>query len=135
MNQSQDKPSDNGYLMKSYPFKTKRYVKTLTLADDPALIQEYKSLHSEERSWKIIRDGIHGVGILEMELYIYETTVCMIIETPADLDLDKAMEELAALPKQQEWEDYVSGVQKSETGKTSADKWHLMERFFHLYEY
>jgi L-rhamnose mutarotase len=133
MNPSNINQPDNGYISNCYPFKTKRYIKTLTLANDPTLINEYKSLHSEERSWKIIRDGIRSVGILEMELFIYETTVCMIIETPIDLDLDLAMKKLAELPKQQEWEDLVSSVQKSEVGKTSADKWHLMERFFHLY--
>lgn len=118
----------------SYPLKTKRYVRMLTLSDNPAMIKEYISLHSKERSWKIIRDGIRSVGILEMELFIYETSVCMVIETPADLDLDTAMEKLAVLPRQQEWEDLVSAVQNSDSGKTSAEKWHPMKQFFHLYK-
>jgi L-rhamnose mutarotase len=133
MKQEQENTPDGGYMSTSYPFKTKRYFKTLTLADNPELIKEYKSLHSKEKSWKIIRDGIRSVGILEMELFIYGTTVCMVMETAADFDLDSAMLKLAGLPKQQEWENLVSAAQNSASGKTSADKWHLMERFFYLY--
>lgn len=133
INQSKGTTPKNGYASKSYPFATKRYFKTLTLSDDPKLIEEYKSLHSKERSWQIIRDGIRSVGILEMELFIYGTTVCMVMETPMDFDLDSAMDRLSKLPRQQEWEDLVSVVQNSSSGKTSADKWHLMERFFYLY--
>jgi L-rhamnose mutarotase len=133
MKQEQENTPDSGYMSTSYPFKTKRYFKTLTLADNPELIKEYKSLHSKEKSWKIIRDGIRSVGILEMELFIYGTTVCMVMETAADFDLDSAMLKLAGLPKQQEWENLVSAAQNSASGKTSADKWHLMERFFYLY--
>lgn len=133
MNQQDENTFENGYVSKSYPFKTKRYFKTLTLADDPKLIEEYKLLHSKEKSWKVIRDGIRSVGILEMELFIYGTTVCMVMETALDFNLESAMEKLSTLPKQQEWEDLVSVVQNASAGKTSADKWHLMERFFYLY--
>lgn len=133
MNKQDENTPNNGYASKKYPFRTKRYFKTLSLANDPELIKEYRSLHSKERSWQIIRDGIRSVGILEMELFIYETTVCMVMETPIDFELNSAMDKLAKLQQQQEWEDLVSTLQNSKAGKTSADKWHLMERFFYLY--
>lgn len=124
---------DMGYPSKNYNFPTKRYCQTLSLADDPDLIAEYKRLHSEENSWTAIREGIRSVGILEMEIYIYGTTVCMIVDTPVDFNWNEAMNKLSKLPYQQEWEDKVAAVQGCKTGATSAEKWHIMERFFHLY--
>mgnify|MGYP000966414577 CR=1 FL=1 len=124
----------NGYVFRHPLVATKRYCQTLSLRDNPELIAEYKSLHSEEKSWKVIRDGIRSVGIIEMEMYIYGTTVCMIVDTSLDFDWDSAMKKLATLPRQQEWEDTVAQVQNSLKGATSAEKWHLMERFFYLYD-
>ena len=44
------------------------------------------------------------------------------------------MAKLATLPRQQEWEDYMSVFQQAEPGASSAEKWQPMERMFHLYE-
>lgn len=41
-----------------------------------------------------------------MEIYILDTRLFMIVETALDFDWDTAMERLATLPRQQEWEDY-----------------------------
>ena len=68
-----------------------------------------------------------------MEMYILGNKVFMIIETPLDFDFDSAMARLAKLPRQQEWEDYVAELQGCVKGMTSAGKWHLMDRMFHLY--
>lgn len=112
---------------------TQRYVRTMDLRDDPELIAEYKKRHSREFHWKEIRDGIRAVGILEMEIYILGTRLVMIIDTPVGFDLDAAMQRLATLPRQQEWETYMSIFQKCSADATSAEKWQPMERIFHLY--
>ena len=113
---------------------TQRYVRTMDLRNDPELIAEYRKRHSEEFHWKEIRDGIRAVGILEMEIYIFGTRLVMIIDTPIGFDLDTAMQRLATLPRQQEWETYMSIFQNCSADATSAEKWHPMERMFHLYE-
>ena len=113
---------------------TQRYVRTMDLRDDPKLIEEYKKRHSEEFHWKEIRDGIRAVGILEMEIYILGTRLVMIIDTPPGFDLDTALSRLATLPRQQEWETYMSVFQECRADAASADKWQPMERMFHLYE-
>ena len=38
----------DGYTQKTYPCRTKRYVQTLDLRDDPEMIREYRKWHSEE---------------------------------------------------------------------------------------
>ena len=58
----------------------------------------------------------------------------MIVEAPLDFDWDSAMERLSTLPRQQEWEDYMSEFQKAAPGSSSNEKWRMMEKMFHLYE-
>ena len=123
-----------GYKVKEYKGPVKRYCRTMNLKDNPELIAEYRKRHSEENSWKEIREGIKQVGILEMEIYILGNRLFMIVETPLDFDWDSAMARLATLPRQQEWEDYMSIFQDCEQGATATEKWQMMERMFYLYD-
>ena len=100
-----------GYYVKDYRQRVKRYVQTMDLKDNAELIAEYRRRHSEAESWKEIRDGIREVGILDMQIFILGTRLVMIVETPVDFDWDTAMARLATLPRQQEWEDYMSVFQ------------------------
>ena len=122
-----------GYSVKEYGQAVKRYVQTMDLKDDPALIAEYRRRHSKEESWQEIRDGIREVGILDMQIFILGTRLVMIVETPLDFDWDSAMARLATLPRQQEWEDYMAMFQQCKEGATSDEKWQMMERMFYLY--
>lgn len=124
----------HGYRVKEYRQPIKRYCQTLDLVDDAAMIARYREAHSRVEVWPEIVDGIRAVGILEMDMYILGNKVFMIVETPIDFDWDSAMAQLATLPRQQEWEDYVSVLQGCDRGVTSTGKWQLMERMFHLYE-
>jgi L-rhamnose mutarotase len=114
--------------------KIKRYVQYLEISDDPALIAEYCKWHSEEHHWKEIRDGIREVGILEMEIYLTGNHLTMIVDTPVDFDWQKAMDRLATLPRQAEWEALVSRFQNFAADARSDEKWQPMERIFRLYE-
>ena len=124
---------ETGYRVQEYNGPIKRYCQTLDLKDDPELIAEYRKRHSEAEAWPEILNGIREVGILEMELYILGTRLFMIVETPLSFDWDSAMSKLASLPLQAEWEEYMSIFQVSEPGASSAEKWKLMDRMFHLY--
>ena len=123
-----------GYVVKEYSQPVKRYCQTLDLKDNPGLIAEYRRRHSEGEAWSEILWGISEVGILEMEIYILDTRLFMIVEAPLDFDWDSAMARLSTLPRQQEWEDYMSEFQKAAPGSSSNEKWRMMERMFHLYE-
>ena len=114
----------NGYNQKTYACKTKRYVQTLDLRDDP----------DETFHWKEIRDGIKAVGILEMEIYILGTRLVMIVDAPEDFDWPSAMDRLATLPRQAEWEAFVARLQGCRADARSDEKWQMMERMFYLYE-
>lgn len=124
----------DGYKQKTYTGKTKRYVQTLELRDDPEMIKEYLKWHSEEHHWKEIRDGIKEVGILEMEIYILGTKLVMIVDTPEDFNWQEAMDKLATLPRQAEWEAFVAQLQGCREDARSDEKWNMMERMFYLYD-
>lgn len=124
---------NTGYAARNHGCDVKRYCRTMDLRNNPELIAEYKLRHSKEKIWPEILEGIRSVGILEMEIYILGTRLFMIVETPLDFDWDSAMEKLAGLPRQQEWEDYMSIFQCSEPGSISSEKWQPMERMFYLY--
>lgn len=125
---------NQGYTAKQHSVPVKRYCQTLNLKNNPALIAEYRKIHSKKEAWPEIRKGIRSVGILEMEIYISGFQVFMIIETPLDFDWETAMNTLSHLPKQAEWEEYVSEFQECAPKSTSAEKWELMERMFYLYD-
>ncbi len=122
-----------GYKVKEYTQPIKRYCQTLDLKNNPELIAEYRKRHAKENAWPEILAGIREVGILEMEIFILGTRLFMIVETPIDFDWESAMERLGTLPRQQEWEDYMSIFQNAEPGSSSSEKWKLMEKIFYLY--
>lgn len=126
--------TNKGYQVKEYHCPVKRYCQTMDLKENPKLIEEYIKCLSKPEAWPEIRAGIRSVGILEMEIYISGSRLFMIIETPLDFDWETAMDRLSHLPKQAEWEEYVSKFQECVPTSTSAEKWKLMERMFYLYE-
>ena len=108
--------------MKGYPIKehkqpVKRYCQTLDLKNEPKLIAEYRKMHSQGKIWPEIPAGIREV-----------------VETPFDFDWETAMKRLNTLPRQQEWEVFVSTFQQTASQASSNEKWKMMERIFHLYE-
>lgn len=122
-----------GYQVKTYDTPVKRYCQTLDLRDSPELIAEYRKRHNQSEAWPEILAGIRQVGILEMEIYIIGTRLFMIVETPLDFDWNTAMAKLDTLPRQQEWEEYMSIFQQADPEMSSSEKWKLMERMFYLY--
>ena len=110
----------------------KRYCKTLTLRDDPGLIEAYKKVHRPGETWPEISQGMREVGILDMEIYIAGNRLFMIMDTLPDFEHDRAMQELASKPKQTEWEAYVSKFQNTSAEATADEKWQLMERIYKL---
>ena len=99
-----------GYKSKEYGVPTKRFVQTMDLKDDSELIRKYRKAHDREHFWDEIKEGIKTVGILEMEIYILGNRLVMIVDAPVDFDWDTAMERLATLPRQEEWEKHVARV-------------------------
>ena len=110
----------------------KRYCKTLRLKNDAQLIRDYRAVHAAGAAWPEITQGMREVGIVDMEIYLLHEQLVMIMDTVADFDHDRAMQALAAKPRQAEWEAYVSAFQQSSADATADEKWQLMERIYKL---
>lgn len=110
----------------------KRYCKTLTLEDDPQLIEEYKRVHLPGKTWPEISQGMIEVGILDMEIYIRGTRLFMIMDTVPEFDHERDMALLASKPRQSEWEAFVSRFQKAGRSARADEKWQLMDCIYKL---
>ena len=106
----------------------KRYCQTLELVDDEAMIAQYCEAH--RHVWPEIIEGQCEVGILDMQIYRSGRHLFMICDTVDDFDWQRDMERLAALPRQAEWEAYVSQFQGCSSNARSDEKWQMMERIF-----
>lgn len=110
----------------------KRYCQTLKLRDNEELIKAYVEEH--KHVWPEIKAGIREVGILDMQIYILGNQLFMIVDTVDDFDWVKDNARLAELPRQAEWEAYMSKFQQAEPGMASNEKWQMMEKMFSLNE-
>lgn len=114
------------------PISFKRYCKTMELLNDAALIEAYKKAHAKGAAWPEITLGMKEVGIIDMEIYLMGTRLFMIMDTVADFNHDKAMQELAAKPRQSEWEAHMAQFQDTSAEATANQKWQLMERIYEM---
>lgn len=122
-----------GYKVKEYGHPVKRYCQTLDLKNDPELISEYVRRHSKKEFWPEIAEGMKDVGILEMEIYLLDNRLFMIVETSLDFEWEEAFKRLATLPRQAEWEKHMSLFQIATPGASSSEKWKLMNKIFNIY--
>ena len=102
------------------------------MQDDPDLIAEYERVHRPENMWPEITQSMKSVGILRMEIYRHNTLLFMIMDTVADFDHEQAMHQLASLPRQAEWEAFVSHFQQSNPTSSAQEKWQLMHQVYEL---
>lgn len=100
------------------------------LPDDAQAIAAYDEVHS--RVWREIKEGIRSVGMLDMQIYRRGRVCFMIVDTVDEFDWERDNARLATLPKQAEWEAYVSQFQGCDPAAPSTEKWQLMEQIFKL---
>lgn len=123
-----------GYPTRKFMKPTKRYVQMLDLHNDPELIRQYIYYHSPEGIWPEILDGLKKSGVLEMEIYQLEDRLVMIVELDANDNWEDIMSRMGKTPRQEEWEAFVSRFQKAKSDSKSEEKWHMMNRIFHIYD-
>lgn len=109
-----------------------RHCLTLDLKNDPAKITEYKVYH--ERIWPEIRESLFAAGVLQMEIYLRETHLFMIMDVTEDFSFERKAEMDAANPKVLEWETLMGQYQAVSEGSDPVRRWQLMEKVFDLSE-
>jgi L-rhamnose mutarotase len=108
-----------------------RYVLTVDLKDDPRSIEAYKEHH--RRVWPEVLRSLRKIGVLELDIYLLERRMTMVLETIEGFDLKKDFEAHAASdPRCREWEDLMKTFQVPPPGAKPGEFWALMEPVFHL---
>lgn len=110
----------------------RRFCLTLDLKDDPKLIAEYKRHH--ENVWPEIIKSIKDSGIDDMEIYLLDTRMFMIMEVNENFSFEAKAEVDRSNPKVEEWEELMWTFQKALPQAKAGEKWLLMERIFKLEE-
>lgn len=108
----------------------KRYCLTLDLKDDPQLIAEYRRHH--QKIWPEITESIRDSGIEDMEIYLLDTRMFMIMEVNEKFSFETKAKADAANPKVGEWEELMWKFQKPLPNARPGEKWMLMEPIFKL---
>lgn len=107
----------------------KRYCLTLSLRNDPELIQQYEEHH--KAVWPEIIRSIKDAGIESMEIFRHGTSLFMIIDVNDEFSFEKKQQADAKNQKVQEWEELMWKYQEPWTG---GEKWMLMNKIFKLTE-
>ena len=109
---------------------SRRYCLTLELKNDPGSIAAYKRHH--QKIWPEITESIKSVGILDIEIYLLETRLFMVMEVDDDFSFDRKAEADRNNPMVQEWENLMWTFQKALPGAKPGEKWLLMDRIYKL---
>jgi L-rhamnose mutarotase len=110
--------------LKTYIKPYKRFVWTLLL--EPSLIDEYKRVHSIGMAWPEITANMKTIGVKDMEIYIHNEQVMLIMDTIPDFDLKAIGPEWQKLPREEEWQKYVAKFQKTDPESSIQEKWQDM---------
>lgn len=108
----------------------KRHCFALDLKDDATLISEYKKHH--ESVWPEIQESIAEAGIEELEIYLVENRLFMIMEVNASFSFEEKAKLDHSNPKVEEWEKLMWTYQQKLPLAKEGEKWKLMEKIFTL---
>ena len=114
---------------------TDRYCLALDLKPDSELMKEYQRLHSPEGMWPEIPQGIRKAGCIDMEIYILDNHMFMIVDIPEGANLDEVWEKMGSYERQAEWGKFMLNFQQAVEGHGDEVKWVLMKKVYDLDDY
>jgi L-rhamnose mutarotase len=106
------KPRPEGMVFKINEYT--RTVMTLELKNDPELLREYVEIHRLDNIWAQVLKNMDDIGILDMEIYLFDYHVFLIMDTRPDFDLEREGERWANMPQEREWQRFVAKFQKTD---------------------
>ncbi len=107
----------------------KRFVWTLLLEEDPALMAEYRKVHGIGMAWPEITDNMKTIGVKDMEIYLYGSQAILIMDTKPGFDLDEVGPKWQQLPREQEWQEFVGKFQRTDPESSIQEKWKTMNLY------
>ena len=108
-----------------------RYVLTINLKDDPAVIQTYRDYH--RRVWPEVLESLRTVGVEQMDIHQLGRRLVMILQLADGLDFRRAFAtHRSSSPRVAEWERLMTSLQEPSPDAPHGDWWAVMEQVFHL---
>lgn len=117
-------PTDGQLKTTVAPYK--RFVWTLLL--EPDLIEEYKNVHAMSQAWPEITANMKEVGVKDMEIYIKNDRVVLIMDTKLGFNLEEVGPKWQKLPREEEWQTYVARFQRTDPESSIQEKWRDMRQ-------
>lgn len=111
---------------------TNRICFACDLVNEPQLIEQYKAYHAQGKAWPEITESIRAAGILDMEIYLVENHLFMIMEVDESYSAEKKQKMDALNTKVQEWEKLMWNFQQAMPSAKNGEKWVLLEKIFKL---
>lgn len=108
----------------------KKFCLALDLIDDSELIAEYEKYH--QNVWTEIKQSILDSGIINMEIYLVQNRLFMIVEADENFSFEAKNEADKNNPKVQEWEELMWKFQQQLPNSKPGEKWQLMDKIFSL---
>ena len=108
-----------------------RYVFTLNLKDDPAVIDAYRRYHGDV--WPEVLQSLRQVGVRQMDIHLLGRRAVMIVEMSDGVDYRIAFKtHSSSSPRVVEWERLMKALQEPHADARAGEWWAFMEPVFHM---
>ena len=106
-----------------------RFVLTLQLRPDPALLKEYVERH--RTVWPAVLDSLRDSGVLRSDIFLNGFQLIMVLDTTDDFSLERKAAMDQANPLVMQWEKEMAKFQAVDDADTDASKrWVLLDNVF-----
>jgi L-rhamnose mutarotase len=107
-----------------------KQVLTVDLRDDPGVIEAYTELH--RRVWPEVLRSLRRTGIADMDIYLLERRLVMVVETNGRDVKDCFARHIASHPRVAQWEALMKSMQEPPPGGEPGEWWTVMRPVFRL---
>ena len=97
------------------------------MKNDVELIREYGKHH--EGVWPEIIKSIKDSGIINMQIYRFETSLFMIMGVDETINFDKKQQTDLNNAKVHKWEELMAKYQQPFQGSIEGEKWKPMDKY------
>src|SRR5438445_286500 len=105
-------------------------LRSAALSSSAAALESYQAYH--RRVWPEVVRSLQRAGIREMEIYLLERRLVMVVDTDgADFRRCFAAH-VSSSPRVAEWEELMRGLQQPPPGGRPGEWWALMEPVFRI---
>jgi L-rhamnose mutarotase len=108
-----------------------RYILTVNLKDDPAVIDAYRRHHA--RVWPEVLASLRHAGVRDMDIHLLGRQLVMVVELDDGVDVKRAFAaHRNSSARVAEWEALMKTLQEPVAAAAPGEWWAIMEPVFHL---